>query len=75
MKPCNLARFIQAQEKDYYIALLEIKNGRKESHWMWYIFPQLEGLGRSSTSRYYALQGLGEAQEYLRHSVLPERIK
>lgn len=51
----NLTRFIQAQKRDYDIALAEIRAGKKASHWMWYIFPQLKGLGRSSTSEYYGL--------------------
>lgn len=58
----NLNRFIEAQNRDYDIALAEIRAGKKVSHWMWYIFPQLKGLGRSSTSEYYGLSGIKEAQ-------------
>ena len=58
----NLNRFIEAQNRDYDTALAEIRAGKKASHWMWYIFPQLKGLGRSSTSEYYGLSGIKEAQ-------------
>lgn len=61
----NLNRFIEAQNRDYDIALAEIRAGKKVSHWMWYIFPQLKGLGRSSTSEYYGLSGIKEAQPIL----------
>ena len=70
----NLSRFIDAQNKDYSIALEEIKNGRKRSHWMWYIFPQIQGLGFSETSKYYAIKNLQEANEYLKHPVLGNRL-
>ena len=70
----NLERFITAQEKDYAIALAEIKNGRKRSHWMWYIFPQLQGLGFSTTSIYYAIKDIREAEAFLKHPVLGERL-
>lgn len=66
----NLKRFLDAQEKDYATALQEIKNGKKRSHWMWYIFPQIVGLGLSSTSHYYAISSVEEAKEYMNHSVL-----
>jgi uncharacterized protein (DUF1810 family) len=66
----NLDRFIQAQERDYTTALNEIKTGKKVSHWMWYIFPQLKGLGRSSASNHYGIINLEEAQEYVEHPVL-----
>lgn len=56
-----LSRFIIVQQRDYLQVLAEIKNGRKLSHWMWYIFPQIKGLGRSSTSDYYGIQDLNEA--------------
>ncbi len=65
-----LKRFLDAQEKDYAAALQEVKNGKKCSHWMWYIFPQIAGLGFSSTSRYYAISNVEEAKEYMNHSVL-----
>ena len=70
----GLERFKQAQEQDYATALSEIKNGRKRSHWMWYIFPQLDGLGRSKTSRFYAIKNVNEAQTYLDHPVLGRHL-
>ena len=70
MTKYNLKRFLDAQEKDYMIALQEIKNGKQNSHWMWYIFPQIVGLGLSSTSRYYAIANIDEAKEYMRNPVL-----
>jgi uncharacterized protein (DUF1810 family) len=70
----NLKRFIDAQENDYLIALKEIKNGRKQSHWMWYIFPQIAGLGFSDISKYYAIKDLNEAREYLKHDILGKRL-
>jgi uncharacterized protein (DUF1810 family) len=70
----NLARFIDAQKSDYATALSEIKNGKKRSHWMWYIFPQIAGLGFSETSKFYSLKSLREAQEYLKHPVLGPRL-
>lgn len=70
----DLQRFLEAQEDDFAIALSEIQNGRKESHWMWYIFPQIAGLGFSSTSRFYAIKDLTEAEEYLQHPILGERL-
>ena len=56
----DLDRFLTAQRRDYAAALREIQNGRKRSHWIWYIFPQVAGLGMSSTSQYYAISGLDE---------------
>ena len=70
----SLERFVQAQENTYETALNEIKNGKKETHWMWFIFPQLRGLGMSSISRYYGLEGIEEARSYLKHPVLSERL-
>lgn len=70
----NLNRFIEAQNRDYDIALTEIRAGKKASHWMWYIFPQLKGLGRSSTSEYYGLSGIKEAQAYLSDPILKARL-
>lgn len=70
----NLTRFIQAQNRDYDTALAEIRAGRKVSHWMWYIFPQLKGLGRSSTSEYYGLAGIEEAQAYLSEPIMKARL-
>lgn len=70
----NLNRFIEAQNRDYDIALAEIRAGKKASHWMWYIFPQLKGLGRISTSEYYGLSGIKEAQAYLSDPILKARL-
>ena len=70
----DLNRFIQAQEADFPIALSEIKNGRKKSHWMWYIFPQIKGLGLSQTSIYYAISDIEEAENYLNHPILGSRL-
>ena len=70
----NLERFINAQEASYEIALSEIKSGRKKSHWMWYIFPQVQGLGFSETSKFYAIKDIGEAKAFLEHPVLGERL-
>jgi uncharacterized protein (DUF1810 family) len=72
--PYDLERFGQAQENDYRAALSEITAGRKRSHWMWYIFPQFEGLGYSSMSRRYSIKSLEEAQAYLRHPILGPRL-
>ena len=70
----NLERFIDAQEASYEIALSEIKSGRKKSHWMWYIFPQVQGLGFSETSKFYAIKDIGEAKAFLEHPILSERL-
>ncbi|WP_018476561.1 DUF1810 domain-containing protein [Pontibacter roseus] len=70
----NLNRFLEAQADSYQQALTEIKSGRKRSHWMWYIFPQLQGLGYSETARFYAIQNLQEARLYLEHPVLGQRL-
>jgi uncharacterized protein (DUF1810 family) len=72
--PHDLKRFVDAQEGDYEQALSEVRSGRKRSHWMWYIFPQYDGLGFSSTSRRYAIKSAAEAMEYLRHRVLGPRL-
>jgi uncharacterized protein (DUF1810 family) len=68
--PYDLSRFVHAQEGDYERALAEITSGRKRSHWMWYVFPQLDGLGSSPTARRYAIKSLAEAGAYLNHPVL-----
>ena len=73
-KEFNPERFIEAQQNDYAIALSEIKAGRKQSHWMWYIFPQVLGLGYTSTSIQYAIKNLDEATAYLNHEVLGKRL-
>jgi uncharacterized protein (DUF1810 family) len=70
----DLTRFLAAQEKDYATALSEIKSGRKRSHWMWYIFPQIAGLGFSETSKFYALKDQREAEAYLQDSILGSRL-
>ncbi len=70
----NLKRFVQAQANDYEQALSEIKSGRKRSHWIWYIFPQFDGLGFSSTSKRYAIKRLEEARAYLAHPILGPRL-
>lgn len=70
----DLTRFTKAQEGDYERALAEIKSGRKQSHWMWYIFPQIAGLGFSSTAKFYAIETKAEAESYLAHPVLGVRL-
>jgi uncharacterized protein (DUF1810 family) len=70
----NLQRFIEAQASSYQQALTEIRSGRKRSHWMWFIFPQLQGLGYSETARYYGIRDLEEARLYLQHPVLGQRL-
>lgn len=71
----TLQRFLDAQETAYPRALAEIQNGRKESHWMWYVFPQLRGLGRSNTAWYYGIENLAEAKDYLSHPTLGFRLR
>src|SRR5262245_33973871 len=72
--PHDLDRFVQAQRSDYDRALAEIRAGRKRSHWMWYIFPQHDGLGSSSMAKTYAIKSVAEAEAYLRHPVLGPRL-
>ena len=72
--PHDLDRFVRAQEHDYDRALAEITSGRKRSHWMWYIFPQFSGLGRSAMAERYAIRSVAEAEAYLRHPVLGPRL-
>ncbi|MGC8639301.1 MAG: DUF1810 domain-containing protein [Isosphaeraceae bacterium] len=72
--PHHLDRFVQAQARDYERALAEIKSGKKRSHWIWYIFPQIDGLGFSSMSRRYAIKSIAEAEAYLKHPVLGPRL-
>ncbi|NTE04565.1 DUF1810 domain-containing protein [Agrobacterium tumefaciens] len=74
MENNNLDRFLKAQKSTYDIALNEILNGRKTTHWMWYIFPQLSGLGRSEMATYYGIKDLKEAKEYLKHPILGQRL-
>jgi uncharacterized protein (DUF1810 family) len=72
--PFDLSRFLAAQEGVYESALQELRAGRKRSHWMWFIFPQIDGLGTSATARRYAIRGLVEARAYLAHPVLGARV-
>jgi uncharacterized protein (DUF1810 family) len=72
--PYNVGRFVQAQERDYEQAISELRTGRKQSHWMWYVFPQFRGLGRSSTAERYAIKSVEEAEAYLRHAILGPRL-
>ncbi|HEX3148255.1 MAG TPA: DUF1810 domain-containing protein [Gemmataceae bacterium] len=72
--PYGLQRFVEAQQNDYARALAEIRSGQKRSHWMWYIFPQFDGLGFSSMSRRYAIKSRSEAEAYLQHPVLGPRL-
>src|SRR4051794_27802768 len=73
-KDNGLDRFVNAQEQHYELALAEIKSGRKRSHWMWYIFPQIQGLGFSDISQFYAIKGLDEAEKFLNHPVLGKNL-
>ena len=72
--PYDLNRFVQAQKQDYAIALDELTQGKKYSHWMWYIFPQIEGLGRSHIAQKYAISNAEEAKAYIAHPVLGKRL-
>ncbi len=73
--PFDLARFVSAQDGVFEAALGELRAGRKRSHWMWFVFPQLGGLGRSPTARFYGVSGLEEARAYLAHPVLGPRLE
>lgn len=66
----NLSRFTRAQKDIYSTALTELRSGHKQSHWMWFIFPQIDGLGRSNTARYYAIKNQQEALQYLNNPIL-----
>ena len=70
----GINRFIRAQENIYPQVVNELQNGKKTSHWMWFIFPQIEGLGFSSTSKYYSIKTIAEAKEYVMHPVLGKRL-
>ena len=74
MDQYNLNRFVDAQMTTYEGAMLELARGRKESHWVWYIFPQIEGLGRSDTAKLYSIKSLEEGRAYLEHLVLGPRL-
>ena len=71
----NLNRFIEAQSGVYHIALKELQDGRKRSHWMWYIFPQLKHLGHSYNAKFYGISGIEEAAAYLEYLILEQRIR
>jgi uncharacterized protein (DUF1810 family) len=71
----DLERFVAAQAGVYEQALAELRCGRKRGHWMWFVFPQLAGLGRSPTAQHYAISGLDEARAYLAHPVLGRRLR
>jgi len=73
--PFNLTRFTDAQNGVYERAVAELRRGQKTSHWMWFMFPQIAGLGLSTTSRQYAINSLAEAQAYLAHPVLGPRLR
>ena len=72
--PYDLRRFVRAQENDYAQALSEIRSGQKRTHWMWYIFPQIDGLAFSSTSKHYSIKSVEEAKAYLDHPILGPRL-
>ena len=72
--PFRLSRFVDAQHDTYALALDELRRGRKTSHWMWFVFPQVAGLGRSAVAQRYAISSLDEAWAYLRHPVLGPRL-
>lgn len=74
MEPLHLNRFIDVHLRDYPNALSEIKNGRKQSHWMWYIFPQIAGLGTTEISNYYSIQDLDEAKAYMEEPLLRSHL-
>lgn len=73
--PLDLDRFVQAQSRAWDDVLAELRAGRKTSHWMWFVFPQLAALGRSSTAKFYGLRGLDEARAYAAHPVLGPRLR
>jgi uncharacterized protein (DUF1810 family) len=72
--PYDLSRFLRAQQDDYQQALAEIRNGKKRTHWMWYVFPQIDGLAFSATSKHYSIKSIDEARAYLEHPVLGPRL-
>ena len=73
--PYDLDRFVRAQAADYDRALSELRDGEKRSHWMWYVFPQIEGLGQSPMSHRYSIKSAAEARAYLDHPVLGPRLR
>ena len=74
LKKMNIERFVEPSNRMYEIALGEIKKGKKQSHWMWFIFPQLKGLGKTSTSDYYGITDVEEATIFLNHPILGKRL-
>src|ERR1700756_5869412 len=72
--PFKLERFVTAQTPVFETVLAELRGGRKRTHWMWFVFPQLAGLGRSSTARFYGVSGIDEARAYLAHPLLGSRL-
>ena len=74
MDKFNLYRFLEAQETSYDRAMLELARGRKDSHWIWYIFPQIVGLGNSETTKLYSIKSLEEGRAYLKHPILGPRL-
>ncbi len=75
LDPFDLTRFVEAQERVYPYALAEIRAGEKETHWMWYIFPQIDGLGFSSMAKKHAIKNMDEAKAYLAHPLLGQRLR
>jgi uncharacterized protein (DUF1810 family) len=73
--PFHLQRFVDAQSATMEDVLDELRNGRKRSHWMWFVFPQLAGLGSSTTAKYFGITSLAEARAYLEHPILGERLR
>ena len=71
----GLERFVKAQKRDYKVALEEVKNGKKKTHWIWYVFPQMHGLGRSCYANLYGIKNKKEAEEYLKHKILGKRLR
>ena len=74
MNKDQLSRFLDAQNQVYLKALSEIRNGQKQTHWMWYVFPQLKGLGKSDTAKFYGINTLDEAADYLAHPILGKHL-
>ena len=73
--PFNLARFVQAQQRQYQDAIQELRSGRKQSHWIWFVFPQLRALGRSGTAHFFGLENTRQARAYWEHPVLGRRLR
>ena len=71
----GLERFVEAQKRDYKIALEEVRNGKKVTHWIWYVYPQMLGLGRSCYANLYGIKSKEEAEEYLKHEILGKRLR